>query len=123
MAEIFEINEECAKAVEGFLAETKYEPKHPKLKIILVSIGSAGAWYVVDGILSSLAPTPVKFPIMGAKILRAIGITALGAAITSKVEKALEEEYDQKEKLIYDISEKIKTSMKEDESNEETASE
>ena len=123
MAEIFEVSNDCATAVEAVLAETKgYEVKYPKLKAALVCVGSVSAWYVIDSILCAVAPMPVKFPVKAAKLMRRIGIAAVGYAASAKVDDYLSESYDKSEKVLCDISEKIKTTMKEDESNEETVS-
>lgn len=124
MAQIFEVTPECAEAVKEFCDNAvQYKPKHPKLRYTIVQVGGYSVGYLVDRILTNLAPAPVKFPVMAAKIAQKIGILVLSGMAAEKAARYLEEQYDKDEQIIYDSVEKMKTAMKEDESNAETVSE
>lgn len=119
MAEIFEVTPECAEAVKDFCNNaTKYQPKHPKLRYVIVQVGGYSVGYLVDRILTNLAPAPVKFPVMAAKIAQKIGIMVLSGMAAEKAARYLEEQYDKSEQVVYDSVEKMKTAMKEDEDGE-----
>ena len=119
MAEIFEVTHECAEAVKEFCDNaTQYKPKHPKLRYVIVQVGGYSVGYLVDRILTNLAPAPVKFPVMAAKIAQKIGILVLSGMAAEKAARYLEQQYDKDEQIIYDSVEKMKTAMKEDENGE-----
>lgn len=116
MAEVFEVSKDCAASIEGVLAETGYQVKHPRLKKILVEIGSFSASYVVDSILFNMLPIPTKKVVIF-KIVRWLGVTILGGMIHDAAQKDLNTTYDNFEMTTYKAIEQIQNVMKED-SNE-----